>query len=159
MSNILYEGTLTGTVTNGVADIVISRVSDHSCRCDECKMLDEKDLVLLALCRRYLDSAIAFDEFRDQHVRVTCTRSPAESAIHRHFDKGSSDLDTAIEFCMFDSELEMDESGNCTGHGYLREKEFRMRLGGLVYGYEIRMRTVHFWKTQRPGEESLDGPR
>lgn len=143
-TNTFYEGTAT-IKSNGVAEITVRKIPEHACRCDECKELDARDLPLLDVCRRYLNREIDFESFRDGHIRVTCA---PQGPVHMHFDKGASDLDTAVEFCLFDSELTTDKDGNHLAHGALREDEFRIRLEALIYGYEIRMRTVHFWKRE-----------
>lgn len=152
----LYEGT--STVNSGACAVTVTRVPDHACRCDECVSLDEVDIPLLALCRRYLCNEIGFEEFRTSQVRMLSQLTPLQQAIQRNFDKGSADLDSAVEFCQFDSETEVDERGYISDVGPLREKEFRIRLEALVYGYEIRMRTVHFWTRGEGESKKIQGP-
>jgi hypothetical protein len=157
-SNTVYEGVATGTVVNGIAEIVVTQIAEHACRCDECKALDLVDLPVLALCKRYLDREISKDEFYLEIIKCDFEEPPEMRTIHRNFDEGALDLASAIEGFFIVQTLEIDEHGMHTGRrvfGGTQEEQLRLLLRGLVFGYENRMRTVHRWRRTKSGESSI----
>lgn len=147
--NAIYEGISTGTVNNGVAEIISVRVPEHACRCEECKALDEIDAREISLCKRYLSTELSYEQFRLEHVQAYSILPSALASLQRHYDTGALSLADAVEGLMEDFSdwggLIQMKSVNADCLAEMTESEFRYRLDGLVYGYELRMRTVHKW--------------
>lgn len=151
-SNVFYEGKATGAVVNGAGEIIISRVAEHSCLCDECRALDIADLPLLALCKRYLNGEIQYEELYLEVTKHTFERPPELTAVRQNFDSGAIELVSAIDGYFVTCSLETDENDMHTGRrvfGKTQETVFKQLLRGFVFGYEIRMRTVHQWRIKR----------
>lgn len=132
-SNIIYVQTEMG----------ISRIPEHSCQCDECKLLDPHDAETLRLCRAYLNGELSLDKWREEMVgNEVGPLDVAYNKAMKQFSSGSIQLSDAVEFLLFDSE------GHCDGTDKFSERDFKLRLGGLAYGYEVRQRNVHHWKKE-----------
>lgn len=141
--NTVYEGTLTGTFSNGVAEVKMHRVMEHACHCDECKELDAQDIPFMELCARYLNREIEYGEFRLGMVQRWCE---PQGSCRRTFDTNPCSLADAAEEVLFEAECTFTADGrHIETHGALKEPEFRERLRALIHGYQIRQRTVHKW--------------
>jgi hypothetical protein len=125
-------------------DGLIVRQAEHSCACEECKHLDENDRESLRLCHEFLDGKLDFNTWWDEFTGNAINFKHTWSA---YFDSGPIRLSDAVNSVVYE------QQDRCDGKPFSVE-EIKMTLWGMIYGYEIRQRTVHLWKvTNRPKPE------
>jgi hypothetical protein len=104
----------------------------------------------MELAKRFLKMEIDYAQFRLAHVDLYSTTSPRQFVFQKHFNTGALSLQQAIEGLMAqrsegDPLLELFSVPVGRWGATMSEDNFRCMLDGLLYGYEIRMRTIHQW--------------
>ncbi len=130
-SNAIYAPSISG---------VLVRMPDHlGCQCDQCLALDASDSDILKLVAAYLGGIIGWNTFREEHVLVIVDRPHLEPG----FTRGPVGLDMALESLLSEND------GSHPDALPWDEARFKRELNWLIYGYEIRMRSIHEWKEER----------
>jgi len=110
-------------------------------------LLDPHDAETLRICHLYLEKELSFEKWQEEFIGhdIDCSHINKWTL---QFGSGPIKLSDAVEMLLYSD----------VGHGSesFSEEQFQLKLYGLLYGYEVRQRTTHLWKLEKPAASNTD---